>query len=354
MRFARYSDAPELQLQFAVNPSPMPQKSPDVFVPFRTKPTVVYETYWRFASERQEIFFRRVNRKSPPWTKDHVLQKHKFTNVYRASDRVSQYLIREVIYKGDASAKETFFRIILFKLFNRIETWELLKRELGDISYRDFREEKYDATLTKALEAGERLYSAAYIMPSGGSPIRYSRKHRMHLWLLGKMMKDNLPNKISNSKSMSEAFDLIREYPSIGDFLAYQYITDLNYSELTDFSEMSFVKPGPGCLSGIKKCFSDLGALSEADIIKMMAERQNDEFARLGLRFQNLWGRPLQLIDCQNIFCEVDKYSRIVHPEICPTGRTRIKQLFRPESESIRYWFPPKWGLNKFISESHV
>ena len=45
-----------------------------------------------------------------------------------------------------------------------------------------------------------------------------------------------------------------------------------------------------------------------------MAENQEDEFARRGIEFQTLWGRPLQLIDCQNLFCEVDKYARVYHP----------------------------------------
>ena len=89
------------------------------------KPTIVYDTYWRFAVERQNIFFSRVAGNSPPWTDDQILREYKFTNAYRASDRVSQYLIRHVIYKGDQSPEEVFFRILLFKFFNKIETWEL-------------------------------------------------------------------------------------------------------------------------------------------------------------------------------------------------------------------------------------
>ncbi len=58
------------------------------------KPTVVYDTYWRFAAERQAIFFRRLQRQPPPWTEDQILRVHKVTNAYRASDRTSQYLIR--------------------------------------------------------------------------------------------------------------------------------------------------------------------------------------------------------------------------------------------------------------------
>jgi hypothetical protein len=69
--------------------------------------------------------------------------------------------------------------------------------------------------------------------------------------------------------------------------------------------------------------------------------------SRLGLRFSGLRGRPLQLIDCQNLFCEADKYARAVHPEVCGiSGRTRIKQSYRQDITPLSAWFPPKWGLN--------
>jgi len=82
-----------------------------------------------------------------------------------------------------------------------------------------------------------------------------------------------------------------------------------------------------------------------------MADRQQSEFDRLELSFHTLWGRPLQLIDCQNLFCEVDKYARINHPEIAGiTGRTRIKQKYRVNPKPIPLWYPPKWGLNERIA----
>jgi thymidylate kinase len=103
--------------------------SPAVFTGLSpAKPSHVYDTYWRFAAERQDIFFRRWEGRKPPWTHDPILTEFKFTNVYRASDRVSQYLIQKVIYHGEQSEEEIFFRTILFKLFNKIETWELLLR----------------------------------------------------------------------------------------------------------------------------------------------------------------------------------------------------------------------------------
>ncbi len=329
--------------------SPLP---PSVFTRINpAKPTVVFDTYWRFAAERQAIFFRRLNGAPPPWTDDPVLSEYKFTNSYRASDRVSQYLIRNVIYKRDQSPEELFFRIILFKFFNKIETWELLENEIGELSFADYSYEQYDDTLNQAINRKSRIYSAAYIMPSGGSLQVSKRKHQMHLRLLEQMMRDELPLRLAEACSMRQAFELLRSYPTIGDFLAYQYVTDLNYSTLLNFSEMDFVVPGPGARDGIRKCFSDLGGLNETEIIKVVTDRQQAEFDHLGLEFQSLWGRPLQLIDCQNVFCEVDKYARVNHPDIAGlTGRTRIKQRYRINREPISVWYPPKWGLNERIS----
>lgn len=90
-------------------------------IPF-AKPTVVFDTYWKFAAERQAAFFRRFHGAPYPWSNVGILQTYKFTNAYRASDRVSQYLIRNVIYRGPQSTFEVFFRTILFKLFNKIDT----------------------------------------------------------------------------------------------------------------------------------------------------------------------------------------------------------------------------------------
>jgi hypothetical protein len=165
-------------------------------------------------------------------------------------------------------------------------------------------------------------------------------------------MTDELPYKLADAPKMQEGFELLREYPSLGDFLAYQFITDINYSEITNFSEMEFVVPGPGALDGIRKCFLDLGGLNEPEIIKFMADIQESEFERLGLDFQPLWGRNLQLIDCQNLFCEVDKYARIKHPDIAGiSGRSRIKQKYSANKHPIDYWYPPKWGINQAIED---
>lgn len=306
--------------------------------------TPVFDTYWKFAKERQDIFMKRVRGECAPYTKDPVLLQHKFTNAYRASDRVSQYLIKNVIYEGSQDAEEVFFRTILFKIFNRIDTWELLKSTIGTISWKKYAYEKYAPVLDEVMNLGERLYSAAYIMPSPafGNP----RKHRNHLRLLEHMMKSGGPKKVCNAKSLSEVFGIMKDFPSLGPFLAFQFTIDLNYSSIIDFPESEFVVAGPGAKDGIRKCFADTDGLSEEEVIYEVTKMADLEFKRLKLSFQTLWGRPLQPIDCQNLFCEVDKYARVVHPEFSGnSGRSRIKQNFKQNLEPLPQWYPPKWNL---------
>ena len=314
----------------------------------------VYDTYWKFAVERQNIFYARLNGNKWPWTKDKTLQSYKFTNAYRASDRVSQFLIRNVIYGKNAPTRDVdiFLRIILFKLFNKIETWEYLEQRFGTICYDSFSIEEFDRLLKKAKIDNGSIYSAAYIMPSGRHSFGYNQKHKNHLLLLDKMIKDRAPEKISEMPTMEGVYQYLLSFPTIGNFLAYQFTIDLNYSELTNFGEMDFVVAGPGAIDGITKCFGASMGYSNSDIIRFVADCQEYEFERLGLNFTNLFGRQLQLVDCQNIFCEVDKYARIAHPEIKGvTGRNRIKQKYAKSKYSkLNYFYPPKWKINEYIT----
>lgn len=308
------------------------------------EPTPVFDTYWRFAAQRQHVYEARVAGRRGPWTGDPVLQAHRFTNCYRAADRVSQFLIREVAYTGDQDPAELIFRIVLFKLFNKIDTWQLLTAHVGTPTLDSFSPDRYAAVLDEAFARGRRLYSAAYVMPSPA--FGATRKHLNHLRLLEHMIADGLVDRLPRSASMQEAFELLKSYPGMGDFLAFQFLIDINYSTALDFDEMDYVVAGPGARDGIRKCFGPDSAGLERDIIEYMATSQGEHFARLGLTFNGLFGRPLQLIDCQNLFCEVDKYARVMHPDINGySGRTRIKQKFRAVPAPVPAWFPPKWGI---------
>ncbi|SDS47951.1 hypothetical protein SAMN05216371_0008 [Streptomyces sp. TLI_053] len=309
-------------------------------------PTPVFDTYWRFAAVRQQVYLARLGEVPASAMSDPVLAQHRFTNCFRAADRVSQYLIGEVSYRGDQDWQEVFFRTLLFKVFNKITTWQLLEEHLGEVTWHGYDFLTVDRVLSGAFAAGQRLYSAAYITPPPS--LGEQRKHSNHLRLVEMMMDRGAPERVQEATSMREAYQVLLDFPALGPFLAYQYLIDLNYAAGLSFSEMDFVVPGPGARDGIRKCFGAAASGIEAEVIRYMADTQAEHFARLELSFGGLRGRPLQLIDCQNLFCEVDKYARVVHPDIAGiSGRSRIKQLYRADSAPLTAWFPPKWGINQ-------
>lgn len=312
----------------------------------------VFDTYWYFAYQRQEIFFKRLLGEPQPWTTDKIMLNYKFCNVYRACDRVSQYLIKNVIYSNKSySSDDTLFRIILFKIFNKIETWEFLESELGDIHLSTYDFPTFSRLLEEMLATGNPIYTNAY-MSCASKAYGYDKKHQNHLKLIEYMFfSDHIIHKITSSNSFRELYEIFKSYPLLGGFMAYQLATDINYSEVTNYNEHSFCKAGPGAERGIKKCFKDTGGKSNEYVIEWMYDNQENEFKRLGLDFKTLWGRPLQYIDCQGLFCETDKYSRAAFPEL-KSNRKRIKAHFKPNKIDIDFFFPPKWGINEKVAET--
>ena len=306
----------------------------------------IYDLYWYFASERQQIFEKRLAGQPAPWTDDPILQKYKFCNVFRATDRVSQYMIRDVCYHTeDCSAEDRLFQIVAFRLFSKIETWDAVRNFLGRSPTMD---NLVDGSFTKALEYANEinggLYTSAFILCATnayGQP----RKHLNHVELLRDMFVNHqLAEQLLSASSLQEIYTLLHAFPLMGDFMSYQTAIDLNYSDLINFSENEFTQPGPGALRGMAKVFENLGNYSPSEVIMWMVEQQTKEFARLGLPPATLFGRPLQAIDCQNIFCETDKYCREAAPELI-SARSRIKTAYTIPKLMDELFLPPKWNL---------
>lgn len=306
----------------------------------------IYDMYWYFAYERQNIFYKKLNGEKPPYTNDEILSTYKFCNCYRVLDRVSQYLLKNVIYNNPSkySDEDILFRIILFKLFNKEDTWEYLINSLGDIILKEFSWDKYNEILLVRKISGEKLYNDAYIS-CATKAYGYDLKHQNHLALLEEMfLKDKIQEKIITSTSMEEVFNILKSYPLIGDFMAYQLATDINYSNVVNFGEDTFTIAGPGAKRGIRKCFFNLEKATDRQVIEYMYSVQEDEFKRLNLDFKYIGGRKLQYIDIQNLFCELDKYLREKRPDL-KTNRVKIKKKYLPKSGKIEYMLPPKWNV---------
>lgn len=330
----------------------------DIMAPMKSPPVVrqeVFDLYWYFASERQRVFERRVSDENWPWTNDPILQTFKFCCVFRACDRVSQYMIRAVAHDSEhCSPEDRLFQIIAFRTFSKIETWEAVRIFLGrQPIIEDLRSDAFARALGFARERNGGLYTGAFILCATDAYGK-SVKHLNHVELFRHMfIRDCLGTRLLTANSLKDIFDLLHQYPLMGDFMSYQTAIDLNYSDLINFSENDFTQPGPGAIRGIRKAFLSLGDYSPIDIIHWMVDRQDVEFARLGYKFGGLWGRPLHAIDCQGLFCETDKYCRQALPELA-SARKRIKARFSVSPEPLQLFFPPKWGINSKVPRESV
>ena len=310
----------------------------------------VFDAYWRFAAERQRIFDARREDPNGPWTDDPILARYKFCNTFRASDRISQYLISQVIYGPTGRglpAEDVFLRIVLFRLFSKESTWEALEQATGGVR-RDTLDTERLGGLLDDLRRGGPIYTAAFILCAHDA-YGHRVKHRNHLELVSRMFAPGaLGAQLGRAGQLEDVYDALRDWPMIGAFMGYQLAIDLNYSDHLTFDENDFTVPGPGAVRGLRKVFSDFGDRTPRQLIMGMVERQDEHFNRLGLSWSGLFGRPLHAIDCQGLFCETDKYARVAFPDLA-SNRVRIKQEFRDPKSPIALFYPPKWGINDRI-----
>lgn len=185
-------------------------------------PTRVLDTFFVFVAKRYRIHRNRLAGKPQPWTDDPILQNYPFTNVFRVLDRVTQYILRNVIQVGDQSLHEQCFRLMLFRSFNKVETWEALTEHFGELTWRDFDLNAYEDVLLTRQRSDIALYSPAYIIPSPklGGQANASN----HLRLIQLMMEEDLPAQLQKLTHLKDAHGRISLFPGMGEFMALQYV----------------------------------------------------------------------------------------------------------------------------------
>ncbi len=271
------------------------------------------------------------------WTEDHILQEYHFCNTFRVLDRLSQYIIREVIEKGSQQPDEVAFRVILFNLYTRIETWEMLQDEVGPLRWSTYNRDKYAAVLRKARSSGKTLYTGAF--PKPAPKFENVDGYVNHLILLEVFMENEIHHKCLHAWHMADVFEYLISFPSMGEFATYQLMLNLSYSKLLNFHRNDFVVPRPGASSGLTKMFGKsirTGNATvrnfEVEVIRWLTDNQKYHFQRLGLEAPGLGPRklPMDVADVEHVLCEVDKYARVAHTHI-KGKRTEMRRSFEPK-----------------------
>ena len=248
-------------------------------------------------------------------------------------------------------------RILVFKIFNKIETWEYIVQAYGEITISNFDVNSISKLLSER-QLHFPIFNNAYMMTGSCQKYDYLKsKHEKWLTMVEEeFLGEGVVYKVLQANSLEEVYNLLRGCSFLGGFLAYQYAIDFNYSPYINFSENDFVVAGIGAKRGIEKCFISHGHSYE-EAIRYTKYHLSEFQKKYGYtEFQSLEGHSPTLLDLQNCFCETDKFLRAKMPELL-IGNKRIKQKYKPSERGINYFFPPKWNIiteNRLCSQPNI
>lgn len=276
------------------------------------------EIFYRFIHERHSIWHRRFVEQRPyPWTADPILQRNKFTNIYRELDPGTQFVMKNILEMA-GPREDKVFNVMIYRLMCSIPTYEAV----GFQTLADFDEESFRLKLETRYVTGNPVFGNAYLISpysSMGSPNKYENVAR----LFGMVHRtfDAFFDRLDRAPTFEDAFHVINNVYGFGPFLAYQVLVDLTYpipnsyggSAVIPFSQNDWAKLGPGAVRGF-------GRLSRAQNrlrgLKWLWSHQHEKFGEYGLAFPYLedeYGQAISisLANFQNCLCEFHKYMSI-------------------------------------------
>jgi hypothetical protein len=284
------------------------------------------DLFWKYIIERYNIFLKKNKGDNYPWTYDPILLEWKFTNVFRDTDPGTLYLINEIIPRFNDDFNNLLFNVIIYRIYNKIETSEYI----GMQNLNDFDADNIEKKLREIVNNNNKVFTNAFIVPSYRFICKDKDKIGRSCVLLEKI-KNNLSQtcqKILNGQNSESTYKEILKLPGIGKFLSYQICVDLGYWNTELFDENKFVIAGPGCVNGLNRLFLDKKKLSDEDCIQYLVDIQKLGFEKNNIELKTFFKdrkEPyLNLMAMENCLCEISKYLKIYYKE----GRARNKYKF--------------------------
>jgi hypothetical protein len=281
--------------------------------------------FFRYARERHQIHLRRAAGASKPYTKDPILQKYRFCQVYRELDRTTQWMAKYV--RSQPNAEMEVLACVTFRMFNRIATGEAVfcQQALdGTTAFERFAESGKVSHLRRAILSyvGPRgpYVTGAYII---STPPGYSKLDGV-LEILRLFHKNSNWNNMDPVWTMHQTFDWLRAQPWLGTFHSYEVVCDLRYCKLRFNGQqpsdaMEWCNVGPGARRGLNRI---LGVDKDTrQKLPFMLNRMSEILAmsRVAAYWPQKW--PVwEMREVEHTLCEFDKYCRVQSGEGRPRG----------------------------------
>lgn len=257
--------------------------------------------YW--IEERESVRIKKESGKQRPWTDDTILRENRFCNVRRMDDRVSQWLLNNW-YKPYFDHPNALVACVLARHFNNPATLSAITRYVYGASYMP---EAIVKTIQRLKETGVTVFNPAYIIraETGDKTITVVRNVAQPIY-------DSPP--AIDTNSMQETVEALTGCYGLGSFMAGQIAADLRWAFAGTWADRdSWAAMGPGSKRGMNRL---LNREVDAPMVQEeFLEHLSQFIAKAKKSLPISITSRLECIDWQNVFCETDKYNRVLFRE---------------------------------------
>lgn len=297
--------------------------------------------FFAFARERHRIYLNRQQGLPRPWTTDQILARYRFTNVFRELDATTVWF-RENVREPMRDRPEVLLATVLFRWFNRISVGEaIFNQSIFDESVTSVIMPAWDVVENMGT-AGLASVKSSVLSYCGSGPYVTGAyiiktpdgmdKLTGVLWCVEQFMKEGHRLEVNSSSagvvdwrtlatcaiesrgaySLEDVWNWLRQFPFLGDFMAYEIVTDLRHTALLDLAPdiMTWANPGPGASRGLNR-------ISERDLNKRLPSHALVCEMRTILersRDPSNWPSVFPMLEMREVehtLCEFDKYERV-------------------------------------------
>ena len=262
-----------------------------------------------FMLERHRIYLRKESGEmQKPWTRDPVLQRYRFCNVYRELDTVTIW-IRKNIREPYYDHPRLWFMLAMARQINLPETLqEIMDGNAWPVA--GYNPERVRKIMLARQARGEKLYTGAYMLNAHGTKPTDPKDKAFFTteYVLGELWRQRarMPE-VLTKRSLAEVAGFLTKFHGWAGFTSAQAVADIKYtSQLKDAKDWwTWAAPGPGSIRGLNV------VMGRALDTRLKPEAWLAEVNDLRSRVLEKWPfGPLHAQDMQNCLCEFSKYVR--------------------------------------------
>lgn len=258
------------------------------------------EQFYQFLNKRYDIHIKKQSGEPYPWTDDPILQKYKFTNVFREDDATTVWF-RENMRDKLREHSDVILATIIFRWFNLVETGKVLLENNLHVEWNSSR-------CIEALLDQPQWVTGAYIIktPNG------MNKLEGVCWCIDQIASDR--NKLISDVHLAHTlrclWEILLPYPYMGPFMAYEVVTDWRHTYVGGDSEdiLTWANPGPGARRGLNRIHNrDLNKQIKMEqcVLEMQQILESAPY------FLDGQVPDLEMREIEHTLCEFDKYERV-------------------------------------------